>query len=128
MGPTRATPSTSKPRKFQAIAVRPPPSAPTPAPTPPPPPVLPPPPDPILNFTGVATTFTIDAVGGVDTVTVNGTSAGDNINVVKGASTTVLVNGFKTVTLPSATDENVTIASGDGNDQIAISGTTANNQ
>src|SRR5207244_505356 len=69
---------------------------------------------PTINFTGVASTFTLDAGAGTDTVTVNGTSAADTISVVKGATTTVKVNGLQTVSLPAASDEDVTIAAGDG--------------
>ena len=61
-------------------------------------------------------------------MTIQGTAAGDVIAVVKGASTTVQVNALKTVTLPSASDENVTILAGDGDDTINVSGTTNNGQ
>src|SRR5262249_12483127 len=80
-----------------------------------------------VNTTNTST-LTVDAVAGTDTVTVNGTSAGETIAVVKGATTTVQVGGLKTVSLPAASDENVTVLAGDGDDTINVSGSTSNNQ
>jgi hypothetical protein len=82
----------------------------------------------VTNFTNVAGTFTIDGGGGSNQVTVIGSNTADVANVVKGPSTTVQVNGFQTVTLPSTTVQNVTVATLDGPDTINVSGTTANNQ
>ncbi len=39
--------------------------------------------EPVITFTGVGSTFTLDAGAGSDTVTVNGTSSDDTINVVR---------------------------------------------
>ena len=82
----------------------------------------------VTTFTNVVTAFTVDTIGGEDAVTVLGTSTADTFTVVKGATSTVQVNAFKTVNLLSATVENVTLLSGDGNDTINISGTTINGQ
>ena len=81
-----------------------------------------------FNFTNVTGAFTINPLGGVDTVTVNGTSAGDTIAIIKGATTTVQVGGLKTVSLPAGSAENVTVLAGDGDDTINVSGTTTNSQ
>jgi len=61
-------------------------------------------------------------------VTVNGTSTIDTITVQKSGTTTVQVNALKTVTLPAASDEDVTIAAGDGEDTINVSGSTSGAQ
>ena len=53
----------------------------------------------VFNFT-TAGLFTLDGLGGINSVTVNGTATADTINVVKGATTTVQVNGLETVNLP----------------------------
>ena len=83
---------------------------------------------PVINASNIGTTFTVDAFAGADKVTVNGTSNLDTINVAKSLTTTVQVNALKTVTLPAAGDEDVTIAAGDGEDIINISGTTSGTQ
>src|SRR5439155_9419145 len=72
--------------------------------------------------------FTIDGFTGAESVTINGTNTNDTISVVKGATTTVQVNTFKAVSLPSASDESVTIDAGDGVDFIGVSGTSNNHQ
>ena len=82
----------------------------------------------VFNFSAATGTFTLDADGGTDAVTVNGTSGADTIAVVKGATTTVQVGALKTVSLPSGTNEEVTVFSGDGDDTINVTGTTNSNQ
>jgi hypothetical protein len=76
-----------------------------------------------FNFTNAAGTFTLDPAGGNDTVTVNGTSASDTINVVRGAATTVQVNALKTVSLATANTEALVVATGSGTDRVNVSGT-----
>ena len=73
-------------------------------------------------------TLTIAGVGGIDSVVVNGTSAADTINVVKGATTTVAVGALKVVSIDSSTTENVSVNAGDGVDTINLSGTTNSGQ
>jgi large repetitive protein len=69
-------------------------------------------------------TLTVDGAGGNDTVTVHGTSGADTIDVVRGATTTVTVNGMKTIRLPQ-TSEALTVAAGAGADTINVMGTQA---
>ena len=82
----------------------------------------------VFNASNVAGALTLNGSGGVDSVTVNGTSGADTIAVVKGATTTVGVNGLQVLSITSASTENVTVNAGDGNDTINLSGTTASNQ
>src|SRR5947209_6012724 len=84
---------------------------------------------PTVNVTNPGVqTLTIGGGALANTVTVNGTSGIDTINVVKGATTTVQVNTFQTISLPSTSNGNVVVAAGDGADTINVSGTTANGQ
>jgi large repetitive protein len=69
-------------------------------------------------------TLTADGAGGNDMVTVHGTSGADTIDVVRGATTTVTVNGMKTIRLPQ-TSEALTVAAGAGADTINVTGTQA---
>ena len=66
----------------------------------------------VTTFAGVAGTFTLDSLGGSDTVVVVGTSAGDTIAVVRGGTTTVQVGAFKAVSLPTASVETLNVAAG----------------
>ena len=75
----------------------------------------------VTNFSGIAGAFTLNALGGIDTVTVHGTSASDNINVDRTAST-VQVNVLKTVTISS---EAIVVAAGLGDDVVNVTGNGA---
>lgn len=72
---------------------------------------------------GAASAFTIDGLGGINQVTVDGTAANDVIGVVRGVSDTVQVNALQTVTLPSADTQSLVVASGFGDDTVNVSGT-----
>ena len=77
----------------------------------------------VFNFTGVTGTFTLTRPG-ADTVTVNGTSVGDTVSVVRGATTTVQENApatFKAISL-TANTEALVVAAGLGDDVINVSG------
>ena len=75
---------------------------------------------PVINGSSIAT-FTVDAGNGTDVVTVNGTTAGDDIAVDRTAST-VQVNALQTVTIAS---EAIVVAAGLGDDVIAVTGAGA---
>ena len=77
--------------------------------------------NPIINFTGVGSTFTIDPLAGADAVNVNGTSGNDTVNVVGGAvTTTVEVVGFKLLNMPTANTEAVNVFGLQGNDTFNV--------
>ncbi len=82
---------------------------------------------PAINLTNLGT-FTVDGLGGTDTVTVNGTASADTIAIVKGATSTVKVGTFQTVSITAATTEQVTVMGGDGTDTFNVSGSTASSQ
>jgi len=65
--------------------------------------------------------FTINTVGGSDTVVVNGTSSNDVIGVARTATAAVTVGALKAVQVSNS--ESLRIASGDGNDTINVTGT-----
>ncbi len=73
-------------------------------------------------------TFTVDGGAGVDSVTVQGTSGADTLNVVKAATTTVELVGNKIISITSASSEAVTADGGDGNDIFNVSGTAVAGQ
>lgn len=75
-----------------------------------------------VNFAGVGSTFSINPVGGSDTVTVHGTDNADTISVVRAPQTLVQVNGLKTVAIQTLTTEAIIIAGGLGSDDITVSG------
>ena len=76
---------------------------------------------PQVNFTGVGSTFTLDPLGGIDTVTVNGNAASNLITLtgVLGAPTLQL-DGLKSVTLPASSTEALVISGGLGNDTLTV--------
>jgi hypothetical protein len=80
----------------------------------------------VFNFSSVTAAaggFTIDAFGGSNTVTVNGTAGGDAIAVVRGAANdTVQVNALQTVTLVNADTQALVVATGTGTDTTSVSG------
>ena len=82
---------------------------------------------PVVNFTGVGGTFTLDAagpVGGTDTVSVLGADGVDTVTVTYGAvTTTVAVNTFKPVSLPTANTEALVLRTFEGGDTITLTGT-----
>jgi Ca2+-binding RTX toxin-like protein len=76
----------------------------------------------VTNFTNAGGTFTLDPLGGSDTVVVNGTSVGDTIDVVRGSPfTTVQVDGMQTVRV-DGNAEALSILAGLGDDTINVSG------
>jgi len=77
--------------------------------------------EPVITFTGVGSTFTLDAAGGADAVSVNGTASSDTINLFRsGANTLVQVTPLKTVTLPTANTEALLVLGGLGDDQLNV--------
>ncbi len=76
---------------------------------------------PTINFSAVASTFTLDPAGGVDAVSVNGTATNDTINVFRsGTNTGVQVAALKAVTLPSPNTEALQVLGGLGDDQFNV--------
>jgi Ca2+-binding RTX toxin-like protein len=77
-----------------------------------------------LDFTSVGGTFTLDALGGMNAITIDGTSAGDAIVATRGAvNTSIQVGGFKAVTLVATDTQAVTVAGGGGDDTLAVNST-----
>jgi hypothetical protein len=74
----------------------------------------------VITFSGVAGTLTIDPLGGSDTLTVNGTSGADTITVQVTTTTTVQVNGLKTLSTPIANVEKLVIMAGQGVDTVNV--------
>ncbi len=76
------------------------------------------------NLSTAAAAFTIDPLGGANTVTVNGTSANDAIGVVRATTTdTTTVNGLlPAVTTVNADTQSLVVASGVGIDTVTVSG------
>ncbi len=83
----------------------------------------------VFNFSNVsaaAGAFTIDSLGGTDTVTVIGTSGADSITATGGAANaTVQIGSTQTVTLPVANTDSLVIAAGNGNDALTVNSATA---
>jgi hypothetical protein len=79
----------------------------------------------VVNTTNTGT-LTIDPLAGTNTVTVNGTSNSEAINVVRGApNTTVQVDALKLVTLVTADTQALVVATGLGFDGVNVSGSGA---
>ncbi len=81
--------------------------------------------DMTTTFAGVQSTFTINPVGGGDTVTVNGTAANDAIAATGAATPTVQVNGLKTVSLVAANVNSLVINGGAGSDTLTVNSAAA---
>jgi hypothetical protein len=76
-----------------------------------------------LNTTNTAAlTINDGTAGDGDTLTVNGTSVSDTIDVARGATTTVAVNSLKTISLTSADVESLVVSAGTGDDTIDVTG------
>jgi hypothetical protein len=79
---------------------------------------------PTINFTGAAAgSFTIDPLGGTNSVTVNGTAGDDDIVATTAVSPTVQVNALESLTLVAADTQALTIVSGLGNDNLEVNST-----
>ena len=74
----------------------------------------------VLNFFNAAGAFTIDPLGGSDTVSTIGSVQVDKITALANANTTVQVNALKVVNMPIANVERLTITAGQGNDTINV--------
>jgi hypothetical protein len=79
---------------------------------------------PVINFTGVGSTFTIDPGAGTNTVTVNGTSSNDSITAVVSATiptnTVVRVNVLKAVNIVTADTQALAVNGLLGNDELVV--------
>lgn len=73
-----------------------------------------------IAFSNVGGTLTIDPLGGSDTVATLGTADVDMVSVLGDTTTTVQVNGLKTVSMPIANTERVVIDTGHSSDSINI--------
>ncbi|MGA2501219.1 MAG: hypothetical protein ABSH20_26060, partial [Tepidisphaeraceae bacterium] len=82
----------------------------------------------VFNFSNVTGAFTLDPGTGANTVTVNGTTGNDVINVVRGATattSTVQVNPTtQTVSLVTADTQSLVVNTGAGTDVVNVSGTS----
>jgi len=65
----------------------------------------------VFNFSNAAGDFVIDPLAGSDTVTVNGTASPDTVMGVVDTMTSIQVNAFKTLLLPTARVEEIGVAS-----------------
>jgi hypothetical protein len=75
----------------------------------------------VTNFTDVVNDFTIDPGDGADSVTVNGTTGSDSIEISRnGANARVQVGALRMVVLPSANTEALVVAGGLGDDSLVV--------
>jgi hypothetical protein len=74
----------------------------------------------VLNFAEAGGAFTIDPLGGNDTLTVNGTAAADAVTATVNTTTVVQVGSLKAVSLPIANVERLAIVTGQGADTVNV--------
>ncbi|HWB14429.1 MAG TPA: DUF4214 domain-containing protein [Pirellulales bacterium] len=67
--------------------------------------------------------LTLDALGGNNAITVNGTSNNDSITTTLGATTTVAVNSLLPINLPTTDTQSLVLAGGAGNDTYSFTAT-----
>ncbi len=80
----------------------------------------------LFNFSRIGGTFSIDPLGGSNTVTVNGTAGNNVITAIGDATTpTVQVDGLKTASLVLADVSALAINGGAGNDKLTVDSSTA---
>ncbi len=77
---------------------------------------------PVINTTNTGA-LTVDPGPGTNSVTVNGTSGGEAIGVVRGSPTTVTVGVLKPVNLVTADTQALVVDTGLGLDTVNVSGT-----
>ena len=76
---------------------------------------------PLINFTGVGSTFAIDPASGNDSVSFNGSSVKDTITAFRsGANTLIQLTPLKALTLPTANTEALLVFGGLGDDQLNV--------
>ncbi|MFO0915154.1 MAG: dockerin type I domain-containing protein [Pirellulales bacterium] len=78
---------------------------------------------PAVHFNGITGLLDVRTGDGDDRVTVAGTSGGDTLAILRGATTTVQVNGFKVINLSSAETESLVVAGNEGDDAFTVGGT-----
>ncbi len=74
----------------------------------------------VLNLSAVASPLAIDPLAGTDTLSVNGTTAPDTVNVAIDTISTITVNALLGTSSPTATVERFGVSSGQGADTINV--------
>jgi hypothetical protein len=74
----------------------------------------------MLNFSAVGGVFSVDALGGNDTVVTNGTAVNDTVATMVDVTTTVQVGAMKMLSIPTLAAEKIMILSLQGNDAVNI--------
>ena len=74
----------------------------------------------VLNLSGVASPLTIDPIAGTDTLTVNGTTGADTVNVAIDTTSTIQINALLGTSSPTATVERFAVSTGQAVDTINV--------
>jgi hypothetical protein len=74
----------------------------------------------VLNLSGVASPLAIDPIAGTDTLTVNGTTGADTVNVAIDTTSTIQVNVLLGTSSPTATVERFSVSTGQAVDIINV--------
>jgi Big-like domain-containing protein len=74
----------------------------------------------VLNLSAVSSPLTIDPLGGTDTLTVNGTTGADTVNVAITTTATIQVNSLLGTSSPAATVERFGVSTGQAADTISV--------
>lgn len=74
----------------------------------------------VLNLSGVASPLAIDPIAGTDTLTVNGTTGADTVNVAIDTTSTIQVNALLGTSSPTATVERFAVSTGQAVDIINV--------